>query len=489
MMPQVLRSNAICTALKWSRKPLPSYKTPLVTQFQRPENRNVANQRRWHTQNTKPRLSPSTASSNAVSRSGESAQPDFLDPKYFKDLLETNAAVSLGRWEDYHPVLLRDCCTCASCVDPFSKQKNFQTTDIPENIEPIAVEKTADGLTQLHWINDIPGWGRSHVTTLPADFEKKISSPVTVLDAHYHLKKRIYWDKNKIAKNFRYFNYEDYMKNDNALFSLLRILNIYGLVILRGVPDTEIAVADIASRIGTIRDTFYGRTWDVKSKPNAKNVAYTSKFLGLHMDLLYMTNPPGLQFLHCLKNTCEGGSSIFSDSWKAAAKDLSAKDQEILTQFEIPYHYENAGEHYYFRHPVIEMGLESGSKWDPADDAGIRQVNYSPPFQDMHHPRGQDTIESTLLFGEGLGALRKFAAAVESEENLFEYMLQEGECVIFNNRRVLHGRRQFDAGGGERWLRGTYVDTDVMMSRFRVLSEKSEDASHPAVYGEYVNNP
>jgi len=50
--------------------------------------------------------------------------------------------------------------------------------------------------------------------------------------------------------------------------------------------------------------------------------------------------------------------------------------------------------------------------------------------------------------------------------------MQEGDCVIFNNRRVLHGRREFDAKEGERWLKGTYVDTDVFMSRWRVLHEK-----------------
>jgi len=475
--------------LKSSGRPPPTCRTLFQTHFQLQKKNDVILQRRWHTKSTKPQLSPSTAATNAISNPDDTAQLDFLDPHYFQDLLKTNAAVRFGKWEEYHPVLLRDSCTCVSCVDPFSKQKNFQTTDIPENIEAIAVESNVDGSTQLHWINDIPGWGRSHVTTLPVDFEKRISSPATVLDAHYHLKKRIYWDKAKITKNFRHFAYEDYMKNDNALFSLLRILNIYGLVILRGVPDSEIAVSDIANRIGTIRDTFYGRTWDVKSKPKAENVAYTAQYLGLHMDLLYMTNPPGLQFLHCLKNTCEGGSSLFSDSWKAAAKDLSSEDRDILTQFEIPYHYENAGEHYYFRHPVIEIGLESGSKSDTKDNTAIRQVNYSPPFQDMHHPRGHELNENTLLFGEAMGALRKLAAAVESEENLFEYRLQEGECVIFNNRRVLHGRRQFDASGGERWLKGTYVDTDVMMSRLRVLSEKSGDPNHPAIYGGYVNNP
>ena len=71
--------------------------------------------------------------------------------------------------------------------------------------------------------------------------------------------------------------------------------------------------------------------------------------------------------------------------------------------------------------------------------------------------------------------MRDFSSRVESEENLFEYRLQEGECVIFNNRRVLHGRRQFDTATGMRWLKGAYIDTDVFMSKYRVLSEKFQD--------------
>lgn len=42
----------------------------------------------------------------------------------------------------------------------------------------------------------------------------------------------------------------------------------------------------------------------------------------------------------------------------------------------------------------------------------------------------------------------------------FEETLKEGECVVFNNRRVLHARRAFDTESGERWLKGTYVDWD-----------------------------
>lgn len=150
------------------------------------------------------------------------------------------------------------------------------------------------------------------------------------------------WSKKRITRELASINYEEYMKNDEVLYRALFFLNLHGLLLLKGVPETETAVEDIAGRMGPIRDSLYGRTWDVRSVPEAKNVAYTAQNLGLHMDLLYMANPPGFQLLHCLKNTCEGGQSIFSDTFHAI-KYLEAKHYKELTHARIAYQYKNAG--------------------------------------------------------------------------------------------------------------------------------------------------
>lgn len=155
----------------------------------------------------------------------------------------------------------------------------------------------------------------------------------------------------------------------------------HGLLLVREVPHYENAVEDMALRIGNLRDTFYGRTWDVKSVPQAKNVAYTAQYLGLHMDLLYMSDPPGFQFLHCLQNTCEGGSSLFSDGFYAACQ-LSSESFFSLTRDKIAYHYRNAGEYYYFEHPLIQIrptGFKLASK--AYIKRNLQFINYSPPFQ------------------------------------------------------------------------------------------------------------
>jgi len=99
------------------------------------------------------------------------------------------------------------------------------------------------------------------------------------------------------ANGLEFFDYTDYLENPQIFNKAIKALSSWGLIFLDNVPQDETAVERIAEAIGPLRNTFYGRTWDVKSKPQAENVAYTAHHLGLHMDLLYMKNPPGKQSL------------------------------------------------------------------------------------------------------------------------------------------------------------------------------------------------
>lgn len=385
--------------------------------------------------------------------------------KRVEPLLSNLQWIENESWRNVDPVLLRDACICPQCVDPSTKQKNFQTTDIPQDITPRSARVSSDNSITIEWVRDIPGFEAGHVTILPENFFDLYTSRSKILQDRYQADIPRTWRKDHITREFQYVNYEDYMTTTEGLYRALLQLHDHGLLLVREVPASEKSVESIAGRIGTLRDSFYGRTWDVKSVPEARNVAYTAQYLGLHMDLLYMANPPGFQLLHCLKNTCEGGSSLFSDSFDAA-QSLSEEDQSNLRDLVIPYHYRNAGEHYWYRHPVIEENEDFPNS--------VRHINYSPPFQAPHLHTSDQEFSGNPVFRPYFTSLKRFADKVESEGNLFEYRLQEGECVLFNNRRVLHGRRQFDAAHGERWLKGAYVDTDVFMSRWRVLREQWE---------------
>jgi gamma-butyrobetaine dioxygenase len=173
------------------------------------------------------------------------------------------------------------------------------------------------------------------------------------------------------------------------------------------------------------------------------------------MDLMYYASPPGLQFLHCLRNTVKGGSSIFIDSFRASTLLRLAHPKtyfQTLTTFPVPFHYLNDNRHYYFSRPTIVV--------DPHDPAGldIAAVNYAPPFQaPFEVEEGKAGKANWRRF---VVAFKAFAEICEREEMRFEETLKEGECVVFANRRVLHARRAFETEVGERWLKGIYVDWD-----------------------------
>lgn len=72
--------------------------------------------------------------------------------------------------------------------------------------------------------------------------------------------------------------------------------------------------------------------------------------------------------------------------------------------------------------------------------------------------------------------LRVFGEVLHSPEFLMETRLASGEALLFNNRRVLHGRTPIQ-GGAPRWLRGRYIELDLVKSRRRVLRQAAAAAA------------
>jgi gamma-butyrobetaine dioxygenase len=381
-----------------------------------------------------------------------------------------------GHQKIFDPIFLRDSCTCTQCVDPHSKQKLFQTSDIPEDLTgscKTLVDDDERSFIELEWKNDVKGYGSAHRTRHSVDWLRRALNTESELKGGVPHDEKVLWNKESITKDNKWIDYKDWMGQDEVLFDALSHLNNYGLLFLKNVPESEESVVDIAGRIGTLKDTFYGRTWDVRSKAKAENIAYTPQFLGLHMDLLYTSNPPHLQFLHSLRARTPGGESFFSDAFYAARQlqQDSATHFHTLCTYPVTYHYHHASHHYHFRRPTIELLPRARRPRNKIIKTIFRRVNWSPPFQGPFEVRiGGEEQQASLR--NYLSASHAYEKLLSAEENLFEHRLNEGECVIFDNRRVLHARKAFDATKGERWLKGAYLDDDVFFSKLRVLEER-----------------
>ncbi|KAL1858241.1 hypothetical protein Daus18300_009987 [Diaporthe australafricana] len=364
---------------------------------------------------------------------------------------------------------LRDACPCHLCVSESSGQKNFATCEIPPNLEIDSLRVLEDGGLEVSWANDlVPGAGH-HVSTYPLDlFHRILTNSVSYGRTP---PAREIWDLQHFEQDSRSreVSYESWMGDSSRFAEAFRNLCLWGLIIVKGVPGTESAVQEVASRIGHLQSTFYGPTWDVVSKPRAENVAYTNEFLGLHQDLMYLPKPPRLQILHCLENSCEGGESLFSDGIRAA-HELQQKHQKhfiTLASSRVDFQYDKGG--YYYRHGQYTITSY------PHGHVATRYPQYvfwSPPFQapfwsglrNNYEESGPRVDRTHDYLREWHTAAKVFKDSIEDPRNMVQFRLQPGDCVVFDNWRVLHGRREFDTTSGRRHLRGGYIEDQALNS-------------------------
>ena len=104
-----------------------------------------------------------------------------------------------------------------------------------------------------------------------------------------------------------------------------------GFVIFEGVPSEPGTVLKVGSMFGFVRETNFGALFDVRSTPEATDLAYTSVSLDPHTDNPYRAPVPGIQLLHCLVNETRGGLSTLVDGF-AVAQALRAQDRAAFTR-------------------------------------------------------------------------------------------------------------------------------------------------------------
>ena len=72
-------------------------------------------------------------------------------------------------------------------------------------------------------------------------------------------------------------------------------------------------------------------------------------------------------------------------------------------------------------------------------------------------------------------ALRRLAAMTMDGRYRIQIRYEPGTAIVFDNRRILHTRSEFDASTGSRHLQGVYLRRDEWRSR-RLMLERQERA-------------
>ncbi|NIR27927.1 MAG: DUF971 domain-containing protein [Gammaproteobacteria bacterium] len=350
-----------------------------------------------------------------------------------------------GHASVFHYVWLRDNCDCSRCRHPQTLERIFDPFDVPEEPRPEPVTLDADGALRIRWPDHseasryAPAWLRAHCYSDAARAERA-RRPHT-------------WDAG-LAQAIPSFEYYEVLAHDDALHAWLAALRDTGVALVRGGPHRGGAVLEAARRIARLRETNFGLVFDVISKPEPNNNAYTALALPLHTDLPNWEFPPGYQFLYCIANEAQGGDTVLLDGFRAA-EVLARRDPEafaILTHTAISFRFLDDEVDISHRAPVI--GLDA--------DGGLREIRYNAS---LIGPLDAPASRVKGLFR----ALRAFMAVVHDHALQVRLRLAPGELLVFHNRRVLHGRTAFDPTAGRRHLQGCYVDVDDLLSRIRVL--------------------
>jgi gamma-butyrobetaine dioxygenase len=106
----------------------------------------------------------------------------------------------------------------------------------------------------------------------------------------------------------------------HALGLWLAAVRRTGFAVLRDVPRESGSLCAVAELFGYVRETNYGRWFEVRAEVNPNNLAYTNLGLQAHTDNPYRDPVPTLQLLACLENSVEGGDSIVVDGFSVAKR-------------------------------------------------------------------------------------------------------------------------------------------------------------------------
>lgn len=355
-----------------------------------------------------------------------------------------------GRVTALNRFFLRDNCTCSQCYLPLTREQLFEITDAPADLAIASAAIAADGALVIGWSDGhasqyAPGWLRAHAPDEASRAERHAARPQAFI-----------WGRD-YADSLKSFDYADIIADDGALWAWLGALRSSGLTLVRNVPVEEEALLVPIARISHLRETNFGRVFDVKSKPRADSAAYTSVNLPPHTDLPTRELQPGVQFLHCLKNEAVGGESVFVDGFAIAEAMRREAPGAFATITTTPMAFWNRDDRTDYRWTAPAIAL------DPQGDVSeVRFANF------LRGPIDAPAERMAAVYD----ALRLFQAMTRDPRFFIERRLSPGDMWAFDNRRVMHARREFDPQTGERHLQGAYVDRDEINSRWRVLSRQ-----------------
>jgi gamma-butyrobetaine dioxygenase len=348
-----------------------------------------------------------------------------------------------------HPLWLRERCLDAASIDLKTRQRLQDPSDFDPELKLLSVSQPAAGVFRVRFSD-------GHEASFEA---AAILAEAALAPASHDCPAPRLWD-GKLAElpRLRW----SATPTDTQLALWLESFLTLGFVILEGVPSEPGLVLEVGAQFGFVRETNFGALFNVRSTPQANDLAYTSIALDPHTDNPYRTPVPGIQLLHCLVNETSGGLSTLVDGFAVAQALRSSHPHAFSVLASTPVR---------FRFTDVDTELTASAPPIELDPSGeLAAIRFSPrlDFVPLFAP---ERLEAYYR------ARRLFDARLRAPDFGIRFLLGAGDLVMFDNTRLLHGRTAFDPAQGLRHLQGCYIDLDGPRSLYRLLRSRGNAAS------------
>ncbi|MGC8119556.1 2-trimethylaminoethylphosphonate dioxygenase [Marinobacter sp. VGCF2001] len=360
-----------------------------------------------------------------------------------------------GSTARFHAVWLRDNSPDPETLSPGNGQRLIRIQDVPEDVAVKAATVFDDVRLEIVFSPE------DKVVTFDAAWlmEHRYDRPETADTAPGWTGVEVVRWGEELQEKLPVASFREANRNADELRRWLADVRRYGVAKMTDMPLESGAICKVVELFGYLRETNYGRFFEVRTEVNPVNLAYTGLGLQVHTDNPYRDPVPTLQLLSCLENSVDGGDSVVVDSFKAVELLRGEAPEAFKALSSLPANYTYAGTGDVMlrsKRPMIELGPDG-------ELLAVRFNNRSlGPLTDIPF----DQMEA---FYDGY---RKLAEIMERPELAVTFKLQPGELFIVDNTRVTHGRVGYE-GSGSRWLQGAYADLDGLRSTLAVLEQQA----------------
>jgi trimethyllysine dioxygenase len=328
-------------------------------------------------------------------------------------------------------------------LHPDTKQRQIDVFSNPPNnsVDKILLDKKSKHI-EIKWTDESE-------SILSFDLLQSTSEP----DLHkaFAMNSSSCWNKPGEIKIFPEMTYKEVM-SDEGIKNWLNNIQRVGFALVTDTPATPEATKELMERMAYIRNSIFGgfSVWDNKLE-NPDDTAFTSLAIEPHTDGTYVHDAPGLQTLHCIKRDSIGGENQLIDGL-AIAEKMRKEDPDafnILCTVNIPGRYIKPDTYLEASRPLFRIN----------DNGDVIQVSFN------NHDRAPFRLENNQM-SRFYKAYKIFHNLANDSSRQFEFMLDPGKVLTFDNWRLLHARSSLT---GYRQLCGGYHNHEDFESRVRTI--------------------